>query len=127
MSSTKVSRGRWWPAYLKAAVLILPSVIFFSVAAIFMLPKLKQMCADTNYDARYLFGPIDIVVENFWLLLPAMLLLFGFFEYSVSFWRQHRSGFMTLIVFLVHSAVLLGLVTSLAVMTIVGPAMSKHL
>jgi hypothetical protein len=116
---------RWWASYLKTGLLLLPSVVFFSVAVIFIFPKIKQMCADTNYDARYLFRPVDLVAENSWLILLGGTLFLVGLERWAPIWRRYRANFLAAMIFLVHSAVLLGLVTSLVVVGTVGPALSR--
>jgi len=131
MTNVQIAEGKpasWgWVAYLKTGVLLLPSIVFSAVAVIFVFPKIKQMCADTNYDARYLFQPIDAISENIWLIALGFLLLLVACERWLPIWRRYRSGILACGIFVVHSAVLLGLVTSLVVMAIVGPAMAHRL
>ena len=64
-----------WPTYLKAFSFLLPPFVVFSVAAIFVIPKIKQMCADVGYDPRGIFRPIDFVMDQSWLFMGAFVAL----------------------------------------------------
>jgi len=112
--------------YSKAFSFLLPPIGVFAVAAIFVFPKIKQMCADVGYDPRALFGPMDFVMDQKWLLLLALAILFLAMEQCVPLWRRHRASLVTLFVFVVNSAVLIELVCALFVAVLVGPRM-RHL
>jgi len=114
-----------WPTYLKAFSFLLPPFVVFSVAAIFVIPKIKQMCADVGYDPRAVFGPMDFVIDQRWLFLGAIVALLFVLEKCVPFWRRHRSVFIALLVFFLNSAVLVELVCALIVAAVVGPAMNR--
>src|SRR5689334_11389751 len=114
-----------WPTYLKAFSFLLPPFVVFSVAAIFVIPKIKQMCADVGYDPRPIFSPIDLVMNQLWLFLFAIVCLLMALEKCVPFWRRHRNAFIALLVFFLNSAVLVELVCILFVAAIVGPQMNR--
>jgi hypothetical protein len=114
-----------WPTYVKAFSFLLPPIVVFSVAAIFVIPKIKQMCADVGYDPRPIFSPIDLVMNQGWLFLGAIVALLFVLEKCVPFWRRHRSTFTALLVFFLNSAVLVELVCILFVAAIVGPQMNR--
>src|SRR5689334_14646210 len=114
-----------WLTYLKAFSFLLPPFVVFSVAAIFVIPKIKQMCADVGYDPRPIFSPMDLVMDQRWLFLFAIVCLLVVLEKCVPFWRRHRSAFIALLVFFLNSAVLVELVCILFVAALVGPQMNR--
>jgi hypothetical protein len=114
-----------WPTYLKAFSFLLPPFVVFSVAAIFVIPKIKQMCADVGYDPRAIFGPMDFVIDQRWLFIGAIVALLFVLEKCVPLWRRHRSALIALLVFFLNSAVLVELVCILFVAAIVGPQMNR--
>ena len=114
-----------WPTYLKAFSFLLPPFVVFSVAAIFVIPKIKQMCADVGYDPRGIFRPIDFVMDQSWLFMGAFVALLFALEKGVPIWRRHRSACIGLLVFFLNSAVLVELVCILFVAAIVGPQMNR--
>jgi hypothetical protein len=111
--------------YAKALSFLLPPIGVFAVATVFVLPKIKQMCADVGYDPRAIFGPMDFVIDQKWVLLVLMAMLFCAMEQWLPFWRRHRASFVALFVFVVNSAVLTQLVCALFVAALVGPAMHR--
>jgi len=114
-----------WPTYLKAFSFLLPPFVVFSVAAIFVIPKIKQMCADVGYDPHAIFGPMDFVMSQLWILAGVTLALLFLLEKCAPLWRRHRGAFIALLVFFLNSAVLVELVCILFVAAIVGPQMNR--
>lgn len=109
--------------YLKATAFLLPPLLVLAIATIFVFPKIKQMCADVGYDPGAIFRVVDLVRDQAWALLVALLSLLTAFEMWIPLWRRHRSIFVALLVCGLNSAVLVQLLCTLVVTAIVGPQM----
>lgn len=93
------------------------------MAAIFIAPKLKQMCADAGYDGSSFFAGTSFVGMHGLRIAAAAVIAFGIVEIWAPFWRQHRKVFLGSVVFLLNLGVLASLVSLLVLGGIVGPSL----
>jgi len=114
----------WW-IYAKATLFLLPPIAVFGVAVIFVLPKIKQMCADVGYDPRAFFAPMDFFVQQGGFIFLSMLALLFVAEKWSPTWPRYRAAVVACVVYFMNSAVLVGLTSMLFIAAMVGPAMAR--
>jgi hypothetical protein len=117
--------NRRWVQYAVAVLFSAPSVLAAWLVLIFVTPKLKQMCADTGFDGAALFRPMDFVVEFRWWIAGLLALFVWGAEVWLPLWRHSRRAFLAGGVFVLNALVLAGLVASLVLSAMVGPAMGS--
>jgi hypothetical protein len=113
--------GARWRTYLKAAVFLGPPILIWTGLMIFVVPKVKQICADAGAGPFTVFGVMDFVQDN-WMVIAAVLMgLVALLEWKSGLWRQWRSWTIGTAVFVINTAVIFGLASLLVVTAIVGP------
>ena len=125
MNTPKEGGGRW-KTYSKAAVFLGPPVLIWTALMIFVVPKVKQICADAGAlpfsDWPFtVFGMLDFVQENWMLMAAALLAAVALLEWRSGLWRRWRNWTIGTAVFVINTAVIFGLASLLVVTAIVGP------
>ena len=125
MNDQKPSGGTW-TAYLKGVVFLGPPILIWTALMIFVVPKVKQICADagagpfTDWPFT-VFGMLDFVQGN-WMVMAAVLVAgVALLEWKSGLWRRWRNWTIGLAVFVINTAVIFGLASLLVVAAIVGP------
>ncbi len=118
-----------WAAYLKASAQVVPAMAVWIFACVFVVPKLKEICAATN---MALSAPIitaltvsDFVRTNFILLSVVILTALILLEWRSRQWRHHRRRVLGLLGYLLNLAVL-AIMTALCVLAVVAGANLLH-
>ena len=119
-------KPRTWSIYLKGAVFLAPPVLIWTALMVFVVPKVKQICADagvgpiTNWPFR-IFSVSDFVQDN-WLVMAGLLIaVVVLLEWKSTLWGRWRNWTIGTGVFLINTAVLFGLASLLIVTAIAGP------
>ena len=114
-------RGGTWSTYLKGAVFLAPPILIWTALVIFVVPKVKQICADAGAGPFTVFGVMDFVQDNWMLIVAALLGLVVLLEWKSGLWRRWRNWVIGTAVFLINTAVIFGLASLLVVAAIAGP------
>ena len=86
MNDAKPSGGIW-STYLKGAVFLAPPILIWTALVIFVVPKVKQICADAGAGPFTVFGVMDFVQDNWMLIVAALLGLVVLLEWKSGLWR----------------------------------------
>jgi hypothetical protein len=115
-----------WATYLKAAIFLLPAITLWAFSAVFLFPKLNQICRDARV-------PIPAACEMALLLthyavavLVAFILALAVVEWRFGKWPRYRRAAVSIVAFLLNSAVL-GLITLMVFLALIAaPALFRH-
>jgi hypothetical protein len=112
--------------YLKAAVFLAPPVLIWTALMIWVVPKVKQICADAgalpfSEWPFTVFRMLDFVQENWMVIAAGLVGLVALLEWKSGLWRRWRNWMIGTAVFVVNTAVILGLASLLVLTAIVGP------
>lgn len=118
-----------WTAYLKTCAQVVPATAVWIFACVFVVPKLKEICAATNMD---LAAPIitaltvsDFVRTNFILLSVVILTALILLEWRSRQWPHYRRRVLGLLGYLLN-LVVLAIMTALCVLAVVAGANLLH-
>jgi type II secretory pathway component PulF len=123
-SNTNIER--WWATYLKAAAFLVPAVSLWMFSVVFLFPKLKTIWRDAGFysaSARFVMATADFITDHGLLIGAAILIVLGLLEWRSSRWPRYRRGFVGVAVFLLNSAVLIGITAMFATALIAAPAL----
>ena len=113
--------GGSWRTYLKAAVFLGPPILIWTALMIFVVPKVKQICADAGAGPFTIFGVMDLL-QSYWMVVTCVLAgLVALLEWKSDLWRRWRNWTIGTAVFVINTAVIFGLASLLVVAAIVGP------
>ena len=113
--------GARWRTYLKAAVFLGPPILIWTALMIFVVPKVKQICADAGAGPFTIFGVMDLL-QSYWMVVTCILVgLVALLEWKSGLWRRWRNWVIGAAVFVINTAVIFGLASLLVVTAIVGP------
>ncbi len=99
-----------WKTHVQAAILMTPSLLIWWVGCIFVIPKLKQILADTNADLPLMLNALQVsdfcLRYGMWIALGAILSLV-LLEWRVSLWPRCRGACLSVVIFCVNTSALL--------------------
>src|ERR1041385_5701736 len=124
-SSSNSRRHFGSTTYLKAGIFLMPPMAAFCVLAVFIIPKLKQICVDAGFDAHQFFGVLDFVAERGIIMLGGLILVFFLLEWRVENWPKYRAFVIGLVVFVLNSAFVVGVTALLVIMGIAAPGLIR--
>lgn len=91
----------------------------------FVMPKVKQICADTGYDGTAVTQPMEFVAtRGVVMILGAAAICFAM-EQWIPAWSRHRNVLIGIAVFLINTAILVGLLATLILLGIAAPALAR--
>jgi hypothetical protein len=106
-----------WATYLKASTFVLPGIVLAIISAIFVVPKLQQICVDaglptaaagTFWNLTYSSIQVILVMLNHGALVAAgAILLLLLLEYRVKPWARYRRAAVGCGAFILNSIILL--------------------
>jgi hypothetical protein len=118
--------GGRWKTYLKGAVFLGPPLLIWTALMIFVVPKVKQICAEAGAGPFTVFGVMDFLQDN-WMVMTAVLVgLVALLEWKSGLWRRWRNWTIGAAVFLINTAVIFGLASLLVVTAIAGPMLMNR-
>ncbi len=116
-----------WETYLKTITFALPAVVAWEFACVFLVPKIKVICSDAHFEPlkvgwlrEFPFFLVEFGRSIFLALLLVLLLL----ELFVRGWGRHRRVAVSILVWVLNFAVMLGLTTLLIVVLVAAPGLS---
>jgi hypothetical protein len=123
-----------WATYLKATGFLAPALFLWMLAAIFVTPKLKQICLDaglpganTLWDlTRMNFVTVDLFRENAFLISVALIASLILLEWRFQGWARYRRAVVGMGTFVVNSLVLVSIFMMILTAVAVAPALLHH-
>ena len=109
--------------YLKAASFLAPPLFIWTAITIWVTPKVKQICADADAPPFIAFKIMDFAQDNWLILTAGMLAFIILLEWKSLHWRRWRKYTVGTAVFLINTAVILGLASLLLIVAIAAPAL----
>ncbi len=121
-SVAKLETG--WATYLKAALFLLPAVLLWTATAIFIAPKLQQICADAGGIPLPAFlNTVLLFTDHGVLLLLGLVIPIALLEWFSEGWTRYRRLVTGFLVFVLNSVVLTSFFTMLLTFAVVAPAL----
>ena len=123
-----------WATYLKATGFLAPALFLWMLAAIFVTPKLKEICRDaglpganTLWDlTRMNFVTVDLFRENAFLISVGLLASLILLEWRFQGWPRYRRAVVGMGTFVLNSLVLVSIFMMILTAVAVAPALLHH-
>jgi hypothetical protein len=112
--------------YLKAASFLAPPLLIWTAITIFIAPKIKQICADSGAGPFTAFQVMDFAQDNALTLTVAAVAIIILLEWKSALWRRWRKYTLGTAVFLINTAVILGLASLLLIAALAAPIMANR-
>jgi hypothetical protein len=113
-----------WASYIKAGAFLAPSLILWMFSCLFMMPKLKQICANAGLALPNVFGLALFATSHLVLISAALLTSLILLEWRSNKWPRYRRTTLGIGVFLVNAFVLLLITLMVFSALIAAPAMA---
>ena len=124
MNSPAAKEASWWATYLKAAIFLMPAFALWTLAVIFIFPKLQQICADAGgLPVPGFLQTMVTVTDHGVLLLFAVAAVAAMLEWFSAGWVRYRKLVTGVVVFLLNSAILSSFFAMLISFAMVAPAL----
>lgn len=114
--------------YAKAAGLLVPALLLWSFASVFLFPKLQliwSLGGGPAADAPWLMDALELLMRHSSVGMGVMLLGLALIEWLVRPWALYRRPLVGLLVFLLNTAVLLGLTAMCLTALRIAPALMQ--
>ncbi len=124
-----------WATYLKAAGFLAPALFIWSLSAVFMVPKLQQICAEvglwnrdqTVWDlTRYNIGITHLFKDHGLVISVALIFTLILLEWRSTKWPRYRRATLGFLVFLLNLLVLLSIFMMFITAMVTAPALLHH-
>ena len=133
MNTSRIEPG--WATYLKATTFLLPAIFLAIVAAVFVVPKLQQMCSDAGLPAAMAgtfwslaYSSIQVMLllsDHGWFIAGASLLLIGLLEWRFAGWPRYRRAAIGCGAFVLNTIVLLAFFMMFLAAILAAPGLQK--
>ena len=99
-----------WATYLKASAFLLPAVSLWALSVVFIVPKLKQICAHAGGVPlpSFVNGMLALTQHATWIVVGAMLVLAGL-EWRFTAWPRYRRATVGVGTFVLNAIVLIAI------------------
>jgi hypothetical protein len=114
-----------WATYVKAGAFVLPALLLWTVAMIWIFPKLQQISRDAGaripdfFQMLFFFRQYDVLAGVTILLTLALL------EWRSPRWPQYRRAALGVTVFLLNATVMISLTLMIILAILVAPALAQ--
>jgi hypothetical protein len=125
-----------WATYVKAAVFLMPAVGLSILCAVFMVPKLQQICAQAGFPPAHepsfwklTYSSIQTLLffaDHGLLIATAIVALLILLEWRSTRWPRYRRATVGAGAFLVNTIVLLSFFMMFLTALVVAPALFQH-
>ena len=124
MNAPISKNDRWWATYLKAGAFLLPALLLWALTAVFIVPKLQQICADAGGQPLPGFLQTMLMLTDHGVLfLMGVAGLVALLECFSTGWVRYRRIVTGLAVFLLNSVILSSFFVMLVTFAMVAPAL----
>lgn len=121
--------ARVWRTYLRAGAFLIPSLLAWSFAVTFLLPKVQRIweeAGSTASRAQWFMNYCATLMHSIPIALAGIALILFLAEFFWSAWPRYRRVVVACATLLFHTAVLVG-ITSIAIAACVAaPALARH-
>ena len=124
-----------WATYLKATAFLLPAIFFAIVSAIFVVPKLQQICSDaglptatagTFWNLTYSSIQIMLAMSHHGVMLAGgVIVLLLLLEWRFAQWPRYRRAAVGCGAFVLNSFVLLAFFMMFLAAIVAAPALAQ--
>jgi hypothetical protein len=126
MDQTVLAREPAWRTYLRSAAFVAPPLLAWAFISVFVFPKFQQMWRDSNMmdsEFQWMMGALNFAMHNTTFICGLLVFLFVALEFATDFWPRYRRAIVGLFVFILNTAVIVGLATACVTAAIAGPAL----
>jgi hypothetical protein len=125
----------WWATYLKGAAFVGPALFLWAVCAVFIVPKLKQICQHAGLPdsgdnlwnlAHSNFQTISVFADYGVLIAMALVLGLGLLEWRSGKWQRYRRATIGIGAFLLNLLVLISIFVMILTALVAAPALMQH-
>ncbi len=123
-----------WATYLKAATFLAPAVCIWTLAVVFVVPKLQQICVDADLQAdtavwNLTHSNITMMVlfrEHGVGIIGLTILALAVLEWRAQGWPRYRRAAVGIGIFLLNSVVLVSIFIMILTATIAAASVLHH-
>lgn len=125
-----------WATYLKGAAFLVPALFLWTLAAVFMVPKLQEICRDAGFPSATETGFWNVAhsailatlfFREHWLLLSgAICLALALLEWRSTKWPRYRRATVGIMAFVLNSIVLISFFMMFLTALVAAPALFHH-
>lgn len=117
-----------WRSYARFFAWLLPPVLAWGFACVFLFPKLQEIWKTTGFAEDWALQPMRIgllITQNAWLIAALSGLCILLLEWKSVVWPKFRGAVLGTAAFLLNTAVLLIFTVMLTAVLIAAPALMK--
>jgi hypothetical protein len=135
MNTSQPSIEPGWATYLKGAAFVGPALFLWSVATVFFVPKLQQIClhaglpdsGDTIWSlTRSNFQTIGVFADYGLFMAMGLALGLILLEWRSANWRRYRRATIGISAFLLNLLVLVSIFMMILTALVAAPALMQH-
>lgn len=118
---------RWIP-FFKAAGFLVPAILLWSFAAVFLFPKLKLIWwqgGGMGSDPQWLMEALGALIRHGHVVLETILFALALVEWLLKPWARFRRPAVGTLAFLLNTTVLLGLTAMCIAALLIAPALMQ--
>ncbi|HUR44453.1 MAG TPA: permease prefix domain 1-containing protein [Candidatus Saccharimonadales bacterium] len=126
-----------WATYLKASGFLAPALILWTLAALFVIPKLQQICQQAGLPDHAGFGTlwnvthVNILLVNAFrahgfMMLAGLITVLVVLEWRMQNWPRYRRAIVGVGTWVVNSLVLFSIFMMILTAVAVAPALLHH-
>jgi len=124
-----------WATYSKAVAFLSPALFIWGLSAVFMVPKLQQICAEvglwnrdqTVWDlTRHNIGMMFLVKDHGVIIFGAIIFVFTLLEWRFKKWAPYRRATVGFVVFLLNLVVLISFFIMILTATVAAASLLHH-
>jgi hypothetical protein len=124
MNALNCRADNWWATYLKAAGFLVPPLLLWVLAVVFIVPKLEQICADAGGRPLPAFLQAMLMLTDHGVLFLVLICAgFALLECFSEGWVRYRKVVTGFAVFLLNSVILSSFFVMLITFAMVAPAL----
>src|SRR5687768_4463268 len=126
MNTTQPQPEPRWATYLKASAFLLPAILIWTVSIIFVVPKLKQICAHAGGVPLpgMLQGMLSLSEHATWIII-AIVMSLAALEWRSTAWQRYRRAAIGIGAFLLNSVVLIAIFLMVISALLAAPALMR--
>ena len=115
-----------WATYLKASAFLLPALSLWAMSVVFIVPKLKQICAHAGGVPlpSFVNGMLAVTQHATWIIIGAVL-VFAALEWRFTAWPRYRRATIGVGTFLLNSIVLIAIFLMVVSALLAAPALMR--
>jgi hypothetical protein len=126
MNATHPQPEPRWATYLKASAFLLPAILLWTFSIIFVVPKLKQICAHAGGIPLpgMLQGMLSLSEHAMWIIM-AIVLSLAALEWRSTAWHRYRRAAIGVGTFVLNSVVLIAIFLMVISALLAAPALMR--